>query len=172
MNNKALIRNKLRSEWKSLVVGLVLTIIGLMFLCWGITDGWNDFRLIQMGMTTSGSITATWEEPRETDAGGGWSHGASYTYSLPDGRQFHGTTIGSGRLKEEFRYLSISFPIQVEYLPNEPAVSRIKGEGPTSLLDVFRHEFMYGLLGIAFLTMGFYGLWLTIRGNKKDSRPP
>ena len=165
MNNKVSIQTRLRSEWKSLLVGLVLAGIGIMFLCWGIADGWDDFRLIQRGMTTSGFITATWEEPTEADSGGTvWSYGISYSYILPDGRQLEGTLRGEGRLNN---FASSHNPLEVVYLPDEPTISSIKGEGPNSILDIFRHQFLHGYIGIAFLIMGFYVLWVTIRYNKK-----
>ena len=121
-----------------MVLGLALAGVGFFFLFGGIVDGWEEFRLIQGGKTAPGFIIDTWEEPIDTDAGAtAWSHGATYTYRLPDGREFERTTYDSGRLKEEFRNLVRPFPVEVEYLPDEPTISRIKGDGPSSILGIF-----------------------------------
>lgn len=152
-----------------MVISLILLGIGISILCAGIVDGWEEFELIQNGKTTSGFIIDTWEDAEPNDGGGvDWYHGAKYTYVLPDGRDFEDTTSGSGRLKEEFRYLSQPLPIEVEYLPNKPSISRIKGDGPNSIPDIFRDQFWpYGLLTPIFLLMGGYYLWATIRDMKR-----
>ena len=81
---------------------------------------------MRYGETCSGFIVDTWEDVEETDAGQLiWYHGGTYTYQLPDGREFTQNTIGSGLLKPEFRVISHPYSIEVEYLPDNPRVSSI-----------------------------------------------
>ena len=109
--------------------------------------------------TCSGSIVYVWEDVDEADSGENlWYSGATYTYILPDGQQFTQTTSGHGRLKSGFS--DLPYPIEVEYLANNPTVSRIKGEGPETIPSWLRTEVgYYALFPVLLLVIGIYLLW-------------
>ena len=111
--------------------------------------------------TSPGFIVDTWEDFDVSDAGEHlWYHGGTYTYRLPDGQQFTQTISGSGRLKPEFRGLSELYPIEVEYLADNPTVSRITGDGPDSIPSWLRTEVGYkGIFPLLLLGIGLYLLW-------------
>jgi|GEM_PF-3175088 len=110
-------------------------------------------------------IIETWEEMTgETDYGKlMWEHGGTYTYRLPDGREFTQYAGGHGRLKPEFQDLSQPYPIEVEYLPDNPTVSRIKGDGPNSIPSWLRTEVGYwAFFPLILLAFGVYLLWKAV----------
>jgi len=144
---------------------LVFIGIGSFFLYVGIANVWDECELIHKGETVGGFIIDAWEDAEEADSGGVvWSHGAIYTYQLPDGRNFEGELHGEGRLKPEFRYLSEPYPVEVTYLPTNPGVSRITKDLPDSILGSLRKQvFPYGFLSALFVFLGFYLLWGLMR---------
>lgn len=125
----------------------------------------DEYELIYRGETTLGYITDTWEDVEDMDSGGvHWFYGGTYTYQLPDGREFTGKLEGDGRLKQEFRFLTQPYPVEVTYLPTHPVVSRITADLPDSILRLIRsHLFPYGLVSVFFWFIGFYLLWQLIR---------
>ena len=98
------------------------------------------------GVTTAGFIVDTWEDAEDSESGGLiWYHGGAYTYQLPDGREYEGELQGEGRLKSEFRNLLQPYPIEVIYLPDNPAVSRITQDLPDNIWGLIRKQiFPYG----------------------------
>jgi hypothetical protein len=147
---------ELKSAAKSALWGVVLLVGALWFWLCEFGNPFDDFALIFRGQTTQGFIIDTWEEPQDTDKGTMWFHGGTYKYRLPDGREFtQKSKGGTGRLREEVRYLARPFPIQVEYLPDDPDVSRIKGSGSPNLFDwLWRKIGVGGLLLALFLAPG------------------
>jgi hypothetical protein len=73
----------------------------------------------------------------------------------------------SGQLKEKFRDLQRPYPIEVEYLPNNPSVSRIKGDGSASITDwLWRKAGLGSLLLALFVSPGIILLRNGIRDLK------
>ena len=98
--------NRLLAQWKRIAGTIALIGIGSFFLYSGVADAWDEYTLMHKGDTTAGLIVDAWEDAEEADSGGlVWYHTATYTYQLPDGRDFEGRLHGEGRLKPEFRYL-------------------------------------------------------------------
>jgi len=153
--------NRLYTYTKILAFGLIVTALACFWLYTMIGNAWQELMLMRHSETTPGFIVDTWEDFDESDRGELlWYHGGTYTYRLPDGQQFTQTISGSGRLKTEFRGLSEPYPIDVEYLPNNPAVSRIKGDGPDTIPSWLRTEVGYkGIFPILLLGIGLYLLW-------------
>jgi len=156
------------NEWKNVLLIIVLLGIGTAFLYSGIADSWDEYQLIQKGNIVDGFITSTWEDAEDADSGGLiWSHGATYTYQLPDGRNFDGTLYGEGRLKTEFLYLSQPYPIEVTYLLDNPSVSRITNDLPDNVLGVlYKQIFPYWVFTFTFFILGFYVIWRVIRESR------
>lgn len=71
-----------------------------------------------------------------------------YSYQTPDGRKFKTTTRDPvGQLKERQK---------VEYLPDKPMISRIKGDGCQTITEfLWRKVGLGGLLLVAFISIGY-----------------
>ena len=155
----ALKNHQLRDAVKTLAGGILLT-VGAFWL-WYFLIGLplDDLALIQRGKVVPGFIVDTWEDVEvesRREGGTTWSSAAIYEYRLPDGRDFKGVSKGSSRLKDELRYLTEPLPIEVEYLPDNPNVSRIKGDGCQSVTEwLWRKVGLGGLFLLAFLAPGF-----------------
>jgi len=126
---------KYKTYIKILAPGLIVTALACFWLYTKLIDVWQELTLMRNHETCFGNIIETWEDMTgEADDGRLiWECGVTYTYRLPDGREFTQYTRGHGRLKPEFQDLSQPYPIEVEYLPDNPTISRIKGEGPNSI---------------------------------------
>ena len=126
-----------RKAMKSMFWGVTLILLGCGFWYSLVGNPLHDLRLIQRGRTIPGYIIDAWEDVGDDDHGRAvWSHGVTYTYQLPDGREFQqNTSEFPGALRDEFRDLQEPYPVEVEYLPEDPLISRIKGTGSDSITD-------------------------------------
>jgi len=158
------LKHRLLARWKIVIAILVLLGIGSSFSYAIVSASWYKHLLMQRGETTPGYVIEAWEDHEPAERGAGfWHHGATYTYQLPDGREFRGKLEGEGRLKPEFRFLRQPYPVEVAYLPDNPTVSCIAADLPDNALGIFRHSPMeYMLTAFCFL-VGFYLLWVLIR---------
>jgi len=115
---------------------------------WGgiIGNPLDELALIRRARIAPGRIVHTWEDVDDSDDGRTlWSHGVTYTYRLPDGRELRqDSPYAPGRLRDEFRDLQEPYPVEVEYLPEDPRVNRIKGDGSESLWELFWRELILG----------------------------
>jgi hypothetical protein len=116
------------------------------FLFWlGIVEGsggtpLSQLALIRRGFTTQGVITESWGDPED-------GYGAKYTFQLLDGRVYDGKADG--------KHGNDGTRITVEYLPDDPTINRIKGEGSLTIKDwLWRQCGLGGLLLIMFLAPG------------------
>ena len=163
------LRRRLLGRWKAIVFVVLLLGIGISCSYIVISQSWHRYLLIQRGENTQGYIIDVWEDYEPAERGAGfWIHGATYTYQLPDGREFTGRLNGEGRLKPEFRSLTQPYPVEVAYLPDNPAVSCISFDLPDNILGIFRHspgEFL--IAGFCFLA-GFYLLSVLIREERTN----
>ncbi len=142
---------------KGIVIG-VLLMLGAFWFWWHLAGNpFEEFALIRSAQTVSGFIIDTWEEPGETDYGETrWSHSVTYKYCVPSGREFMGNSKGRGRLSQELSDLTEPYPVEIEYLPNKPKVSRIKGGGCQSITEwLWRKIGIGGILLVVFLSIGF-----------------
>jgi hypothetical protein len=168
--------NKLGGSVKTLIGG-VLWILGA---CWfwyhSFGNPLDELALIRGAQIAPGFIVDTWEEPDSGPEGGTlWFHGSTYHYRTPDGREFtQKTGDRSGMLKEEFQDLQKPYPIEVEYLSDNPAVSRIKGDGCRSVMEwLWRKVGLGSFLLAMLLSPGIVVLRDGIRNmriDKMDSR--
>lgn len=150
---------------KILAPGLIVTALACFWLYTTLIDAWQELTLMRNHETCFGYIIETWEDMTgEADDGRLiWEHGGTYTYRLPDGREFTQYIRGHGRLKPEFQDLSQPYPIEVEYLLDNPAVSRIKGDGPNSIPSWLRTEVGYwAFFPLILLAIGVYLLWKAV----------
>jgi len=164
---------QIRSVFSSTIWGLVLCVGALWFWYSLVGNPLHDLALIRHGQTVPGFIVDTWEDAESGDEGGTqWMHGARYTYRVPDGQEFtQRTKTNSGRLTPEFRDLAQPVLVEVEYLPDNPSVSRIKGDGSPDLFDWLWREVGLGILMLAlFLAPGVAMLRTAVRDFKKYNR--
>jgi len=156
---------KYKTYIKILAPGLIVTALACFWLYTTLIDAWQELTLMRNHETCFGYIIETWEDMTgEADDGRLiWEHGATYTYRLPDGREFTQYTRGHGRLKPEFQDLSQPYPIEVEYLPDNPTISRVKGDGPNNITGWLRTEVGYwAFFPLILLAIGVYLLWKAV----------
>jgi len=163
--------NKLYKYAKILAFGLIVTGLACFMLYASIHVAWQDLMLMRHHETCSGFIVDTWEDVDENEASAEfWHYYVIYKYSLPDGQEFTQSMSHSGRLKSEFRDLSEPYPIEVEYLPDNPTVSRIKGDGPNSIPSWLRSSVGYwAFFWLPLLALGIYLLWKEV-GELRELR--
>ena len=166
MTNITLERSLL-ARWKIIIAIIVLLGIGSYFSYTIVSASWHKYQLMQRGETASGYIIDTWEDVIDTERGGvDWIHGATYTYQLPDGREFMGKLEGEGRLKPNFRSLIQPYPVEITYLPDNPAISCISADLPDNVLGMFRHSPMDYIFAAMFLFLGLYLLRVLVREER------
>ena len=154
-------KKELKRAARSGLWGVALLLGAFWFWLGLVGNPLDEFALICRGQTAQGFIIDTWEEAEGgsgEDGGTQWFHGGIYTYRLSDGREFtQRTKERSGRLRSDLRDLVRPFPVEVEYLPDEPAVSRIKGDGSSNVFDwLWRKIGVGGLLLALFLAPGIF----------------
>ena len=149
-----------------MVIGVLLMLGAFWF--W-LSLGGNPFHelaLIRHGETTSGFIIDAWEEPPDGGEGNrSWHYGLIYKYNTPDGREFTQRTVSwAGRIPEKLSLVPVEpYPVEIEYLPNKPEVSKIKGTGSNSIFDwLWRKIGLGGILLVGFLSIGFIVIQYTI----------
>lgn len=155
-----------------LVIFAVLWVLGVCWFWYQLMGNpLAELALIRRAHTAPGFIVDTWEDVEDAGEGGAqWFHAAVYTYRLPDGREYkERTPERKGRLREQFREFEEPYPIEVEYLPENPAVSRIKGYGCQSVGEwLWRKAGLGSLLLAVFLGGGVILLRDGIREIKKS----
>ena len=168
------IKRRILARWKIIIAILVLLGIGSSFTYAVVSASWHKYLLMQRGETTLGYIIDTWEDVVDVERGSvRFVHSATYTYQLPDGREFTGQVDGEGRLKPNFRSLIQPYPIEVTYLPDNPAISCISADLPDNILGAFRHSPGSYFMAALFLLLGFYLLKVLIseeRIQKKEGK--
>lgn len=117
-----------------------------LWLHWG---GWplDEYRLIRGSEIAPGVITEAWEEQDQGDRGTMYRYGYAYRFTLPDGT--HRTAeppSHEGRIATH-----VGASVEVEYLPGDPDVSRIRGNGSASLLEWFLRKVVVGSLLLALM---------------------
>ena len=168
------LKRRLLARWKIIIAIIVLLGIGSYFSHTIVSASLHNYQLMQRGNTTSGHIIDVWEDYEPAERGAGfWHYTVTYTYQLPDGREFTGQVDGEGRLKPNFRSLIQPYPIEVTYLPDNPAISCISADLPDNILGAFRHSPGSYFMAALFLLLGFYLLKVLIseeRIQKKEGK--
>ncbi len=166
--------NELQSQsswgWASPLGWGLFLLVGACWFWWQIGGNpLNELALIRHGFTVPGFITDAWEDVNDDEYGRThWSHSVTYRYRLRDGREFMGAVHGSGRLKRDVSYRDRPYSVEVEYLPEHPSVSRIKGAGCQTVM-----EWLWRRLGLGSLVLVLFcspGLYLVQRGLRDLSR--
>lgn len=154
-------RHKLTEPVKTLICGVVAILVALWFWLSLVKNPFHEFALIRRAQVAAGSLVDTFESEQEDFRGHVYfSDVGVYAYRVPDGREFKTTTrVPTGQLKEHQ---------EVEYLPDSPAVSRIRGDGCHSITEWLWRKVALGLLLLAiFLSPGVVLLRRAIRAMKR-----
>jgi len=158
-----------RKQIKDLTKGILLAallIIGASWFWYSLVGNpFHELAIIQQGKTTNGFIIETWEEPPERREGKlDWSYGITYEYYASNGNKYTGHTEGSDKLPQKLRPpLMEPYPVEVEYLPDNPGISKLKGEGSDSVVGWVLRKIVLGpILLIGFLIPGILVLRNTI----------
>jgi len=152
--NDSSIIDKYREPIKTIIWGAVLIILALLFWYHIVGDPLDEFALIQKAKLATGILVDSYEVDTGDERGNVYDVGV-YKFSLPDGRKFKAFTKNSiGELEE-----------QVEYLPSNPSINRIKGEGCQSITEWVEKKIIFGGILLAmFFSPGFI---LTRNGIKE-----
>ncbi len=100
---------------KTVLLGLLLLTGGLWFCLYLLGNPMNELALIRRGVTAKGVIKDVADD-------------SDYEFRLPNGQMVEGKT-------GEIAYYMPGYVIEVEYLPDNPAVSRIKGDGCSTVTE-------------------------------------
>ncbi len=167
-NNKAKL-----NLYKSVGIGISIPIIA--FLIWLVSSSSpiNDFLLITKSSTAKGNITKAKEGTDVVEENDGrtsrqvYFYDYDYSFSLPSGKVIE--TYGSepGQLPDYLTNLEEPYKVEVEYLVNNPKVSRVKGmdSNDTSVLQWIRHRMIFQT--IVFLLFCYWGFTIIRDGMKK-----
>jgi len=154
--------NKIRNAYYELTKGMATGILFMLFACcfWLYLAGnpFAELALIRSAQSISGFIIDAWEQPLDTDEGRTRrANGAIYKYYIDEHEFTKKTKDSDGRLHKEFGKLKQPFRVEVEYLPNNPQVSRIKGDGCQTITEwLWRRVALGGTLLLAFLAIGLF----------------
>ena len=126
---------------KTMGCGIVVTIVG----CWVwhhmIGNPLEELALIRRAQIATGYLDKTGEREYEFQYGMVIADVGLYAYRLPDGREFKTTTEAkTGQLNEQ---------VEIEYLPDNPAASRVKGDGCASITEWLLRKVVVGSLFLA-----------------------
>lgn len=136
--------NKLTQPLKTLTWGVLAIVAACWFWLYLAGNPVDELALIRRAQIAAGSLVDTYENELEDNRGRVYlSDVGVYTYRVPDGREFKTTTrVPTGQLKERQ---------EVEYLPDNPAVSRIRGDGCRSVV-----EWLWRKVGLGGLLLALY----------------
>lgn len=159
---KGTVKSKFWDSAKTVALGMVWILGACLFWYHLAGNPLHELALIQRAQTVPGLIVDADEEPPEN--GGSWRHYLWYTYSV-NGREFTETFSGRGRLSRKF---SLPYPIEVEYLPDKPTVSRIKGSGHDNIQSwLLRKVGLGGILLALFCSFGISIVWKGARDLRR-----
>ncbi len=134
---------------KTILLGLLLLTGGLWLWIYLLGNPINELALIRRGMTANGFI----KDPSDS---------YDYEFRLPNGQMVEGMT-------GEIAYYMPGSVVEVEYLPHNPAVNRIKGDGSSTVTEWIWSN---GGLLILFFSPGVGLIFWRFRRKPKGSSLP
>lgn len=152
--------DKYRDAVITILLGMAFIIGGVLFWYHIAGNPLNEIALIQRAKVATCILVDTYEDEHENEHGHVYvSDVGIYAFRLPDGREFKTLNrVPSGQLEEQ---------LEVEYLPDNPSVNRIKGDGCQSVVEwLWRKIGVGGLFLLICITPGFLVLQDGIRKLK------
>ena len=161
--------SKYGEELKTILYGIIWILVAVAFWWHIVENPIDELNLILNARVTNGFIIDAWEDISEGDEGGSsWTHSYYYEYQIPDGHKFRGEENGSGRITID---LEKPYPIEVEYLPNDSEISRIKGSGNSDVGEWLLNKVGFGGLAlILVIAPGFFVIRNGINDIKKNKK--
>jgi hypothetical protein len=158
---------------KSIIIGLAIPIVGVWIWYAASDNPVNEYLLITKSKTTNGFITKADEQDDIVETNDGRSSEQVFYYYyeykfLVNGKAFISYGNEDGTLPDDLTNLAEkSFPIEVEYLPENPQISRVKGmpSGHTTVYEWLRYSVLMGV--IVFLICSYFG-FMSIRNGIKQ----
>lgn len=130
---------------KSFVWSFILVVFAFMFWHHLAGNPIDEYLLIQNAKLANGILMDSYEVDTGDEKGNVYDVGV-YKFSLPDGRKFKAFTKESNGEHEK----------QIEYLPSNPSINRIKGEGCQNIMEWLGKKIILGGLSLAiFLIPGY-----------------
>lgn len=158
----------MKEPFRSLAICLVLLIVGC--LVWGFTvyNPVHSLALIRDAQIITGSVIDTYEDWDVSDDGIiDITHSVKYTFRSPDGREF---TRWSGSFSNTVpeKYQNLPTPVEIEYLPSDPSINRIRGEGAQSMTGWVIKDIVFNLIILSvFCTPGVLYAGVAVRECKR-----
>ncbi len=115
----------------------------------------NEFRLITDSKIANGHLTNVESDSEYVETNDGRSGGMAYFYfyeykfTLPTGQEYSSGGKEDGDIPEKLKTVAKEpFPVEVEYLENNPNVNRVKGmpSNTSTLYEFFRFTILKGLV--------------------------
>lgn len=159
-------------KMKTLICGLAL-LFGGAWLWFALSGNpIHSLKLILRAKTAPGQIVDAHEDVGDNDRGGAvWFYWAVYRFTTPDGKLVTSRTPDCrGRLPDELEDLDTPVPVEVEYDPQDPSISRIKGSGMQTVAGWLLVEVLLGgaVLDL-FMAPGFTLIKAAVVPNKRPS---
>jgi len=160
---------------KKLLLGLFLEVIA----CWLViqemnVNPYNEYLLIQKGVTVNALITDSTQYQTDVtipDYRGGGSEEVTNTYYSYKFVTCDGITIKDG--SSELNLSGLNNNIQVEYLPSNPKINRVKGMGNqcATIGEFILRRIIGGLVMLSFFVpFGIYTIKNAMKEYKKNDK--
>lgn len=133
---------KLSDSIKTLLWGILWIAVALGFMHHITGNPLDELALIRRAHVAVGSLADTFEHEQEDERGRVYlSDVGVYTFRTPAGQQFNASTrVPTGQLSKQQ---------EVEYLPDNPAVNRIRGDGCASIFEWLWRKVGLGIILLA-----------------------
>lgn len=161
------------SFYKSIGIGISIPVIASIIWLVSSFSPINDFLLITKSNSAKGFITEAREETEVVEYNDGRStnlvyyYNYNYNFLLPNGKEIKAFGSEPGTLPDYLRNLETPHQVIVEYLANNPKISRVKGmqSNYTSISQLIRHKMIIQI--IVFLFFCYWGYTIVKNGWKK-----
>ncbi len=140
---------------------------------------YNELLLITNSKTIQGYISNPEQQSEEVEQNDGRTTGQrnfftfEYTFTLPNGRVIKSYWEENGSLSKYLDRSKNPYNIEVEYLPDNPEVSRVRGmDSPESIYEWFRYTIIIKLVVIilCIYTIFYYFRYFTKEYNNNIAR--
>jgi hypothetical protein len=138
----------------AILFGLLKFSAGVLFWYAVVGVPFDEYRLIQRGISAGGVVYECVEDVQDNDYGEPlYSYYCKYGFALPSGEIISSITpVYHERLPGNF-ISGEPVPASVTYLPDDPNVNKITNSGSTDLFDWFWRKILLGFLLLMFLTI-------------------
>jgi hypothetical protein len=132
---------KYKTALKTLFFGICLIIIAIWYAYYSGGKIFDELALIRHSNITPGSLVDTQKSESEDSYGNvAVDYGAVYIFHTNNGEEFKSYSDDTNDQK-----------VEIEYLPENPSVNRVKGYGCTSVQDWIWRKIVVGGVILAFL---------------------